>query len=82
MEDIKGYKNVNKITKTEDMWKEVTHKFGSRWSNCLGDIERKHVAIKKPARVGSWYYNYKGLNSIALMAVADVGYKINVYMFM
>ena len=59
----KAIKNVNKITKTEDMWKEVTHKFSQ-------------------ARVGSWYYNYKGLNSIALMAVADVGYKINVYMFM
>ena len=57
------------------MWKEVAHKFGSRWSNCLGAIEGEHVAIKKPPIAGSWYYSYKGLKSIILMAVADVGYK-------
>ena len=58
------------------MWKEVAQKFGSRWSNSSGATGGKHVAIKKPIRAGSLYYNYKGFNSIVLMAVADAGYKL------
>ena len=53
---IDAYKDKVRICpKTEDQWKEVAQKFGSRWSNCLGAIEGKHFAIKKPPRADSWY---------------------------
>lgn len=63
--------------KTEEMWKEFAPKFSSRWNyhNCLGAVNGKHIAMKKPPNVYSYYYNHKGFNSIVLMAVADAGYK-------
>ena len=75
---IDVYKDeVLKCPKTEEEWKEVSEKFSSRWNyhNCLGALDGKHVAMKKPIKGGSFYYNYKGFNSIVLMAVADAGYK-------
>ncbi|XP_045104920.1 uncharacterized protein LOC123500299 [Portunus trituberculatus] len=46
--------------KTEEMWKEVVAKFSSIWNchNCLGAVDGKHIAIKKPLIAGSYYYNY------------------------
>ena len=63
--------------KTEKEWKEVAAGFTSRWNyhNCLGAVDGKHIAMKKPPNAGSYYYNYKGFHSIVLMAVADATYK-------
>lgn len=63
--------------KTGDQWKVVAQKFSSRWNyqNRLGAVNGKHVAIKKPPKSGSLFYNYKGFHSIVLMTVADAGYK-------
>ncbi|XP_046335592.1 uncharacterized protein LOC124117652 [Haliotis rufescens] len=63
--------------KTEEEWKEVAEMFSSRWNyhNCLGALDGKHVATKKPPKAGSLCYNYKGFHSIVLRAVADAGYK-------
>ena len=63
--------------KTEEEWKEDAARFSSRWNyhNCLGAVDGKHIAMKKPPNAGSHYYNYKGFHSIVLMAVADATYK-------
>lgn len=70
-------KEVLSCPKTEDGWKDVAKKFSSRWNyhNCLGAVDGKHVAIRKPPKSGSLYFNYKGFHSIVLMAVADAEYK-------
>ena len=38
--------------------------------NALGAIDGKHISIQKPADGGSFYYNYKHIHSVVLLAVA------------
>ncbi|XP_068223754.1 uncharacterized protein [Palaemon carinicauda] len=59
---------VLRCPKTEEDWKEVAARFSSRWNyhNCLGAVNGKHIAIKKPPNAGSYYYNYKGFHSIGM----------------
>ena len=68
---------VLRCPQTEEEWKEVAAKFSSKWNyhNCLGALDGKHIAIKKPPNAGSYYYNYKGYHSIVQMAVADAGHR-------
>ncbi|XP_046337635.1 uncharacterized protein LOC124119236 [Haliotis rufescens] len=74
---IEVFKEVLSCPKTQEEWKEVAEMFSSRWNyhNCLGALDGKHVPMKKPSKVGSLYYYYKGFHSIVLIAVADAGYK-------
>ncbi|XP_068237595.1 uncharacterized protein [Palaemon carinicauda] len=64
--------------KTEEAWKEVAPRLSFKWNyyNCLGAVDGKHIAIKKPRNAGSYYYYYKGFHSIGLMTVADNSYKV------
>ncbi|XP_034039667.1 putative nuclease HARBI1 [Thalassophryne amazonica] len=62
---------------TAEGWKQVAHHFYNRWNfpHCVGAIDGKHVAIKKPGKSGSVFYNCKGFFSIVLLAIVDAHYK-------
>ncbi|XP_014661400.1 PREDICTED: uncharacterized protein LOC106804647 [Priapulus caudatus] len=65
-------------TPTEpEEWKKLATMFQGRWQfpHALGAIDGKHVALKKPAKSGTTYFNYKGFCSIVLMALVDADYK-------
>ena len=51
---------------------EISKKFETRrnYPHALGAIDRKHVTIRKPSNAGCYYYNYKYMHSIILLAIA------------
>jgi len=58
-------------------WTPIGKVFRVRWNvpHAIGALGGKHVAIRKPAKSGSLYYNYKGFYSMVLMALVDRDYK-------
>ncbi|XP_064081894.1 uncharacterized protein LOC135198255 [Macrobrachium nipponense] len=75
--NIDTYKTeVMKCPKTPEEWNDVAKRFASKWNyfSCVGAVDGKHVAIKKPKGGGSLYFNYKKFYSIILMALFDVKY--------
>ncbi|XP_030844777.1 putative nuclease HARBI1 [Strongylocentrotus purpuratus] len=46
---------------TPEGWKQVAQSFYNCWNlpHCVGSIDGKHVAIRKPPKTGSLFYNYK-----------------------
>ena len=62
---------------TNDAWKTVARQFGHKWNfhHACGALDGKHIAIKKPKKSGSSYFNYKGFFSIVLMGLVDADYK-------
>lgn len=65
------------VPTTNQEWKQIAREFYDQWHfpNCLGAIDGKHVAIKKPVNSGSLYFNYKKFFSIVMMAVANANYE-------
>ncbi len=62
---------------TPDDWMVIANNNSQRWQyqHCLGAIDGKHVAIRKPMNGGSYYYNYKNFYWIVLIALVDGDYK-------
>lgn len=62
---------------TEDGWREVAEVFRTKWNfqHCIGALDGKHVRIKVPKNAGSTYWNYKGYNSVVLLALVDAQYR-------
>lgn len=62
---------------SEQNWINVANQFNHKWQfpNCVGAIDGKHIAIRKPHNAGSDYFNFKRYHSIILMACADAYYK-------
>ncbi|XP_041983244.1 protein ANTAGONIST OF LIKE HETEROCHROMATIN PROTEIN 1-like [Aricia agestis] len=71
-ESLKDYIKIPNVKE----WQDIQIGFASRWNfpNCCGSIDGKHITIQAPPNCGSEYYNYKGTNSIVLMAVVDHDY--------
>lgn len=62
---------------TKDNFLKIAQRFYDKWHipHCLGAVDGRHIRIKKPAKSGSLYYNYKKFYSIVLQAVIDADYK-------
>lgn len=62
---------------TTDGWMKISKEFekNNKFPNCVGTIDGKHIAIKKPPHSGSSYFNYKGFFSIVLLAIVDANKK-------
>jgi len=61
-------------------WKRISVDFEDFWNmpHCLGAIDGKHIAMKKPAHTGTLYHNYKGFFSMVLLAICDARYNFTV----
>nr|CAH7763284.1 unnamed protein product [Callosobruchus chinensis] len=59
---------------TVEECKAVGEGFHRRWQfpNCGGAIDGKHIRITYPAKTGAFYYNYKKVYSIVLMALLNL----------
>lgn len=64
------------VPQNNEDWKEIELGFRTRWNfpGCHGAIDGKHLIIQAPPNCGSEYFNYKGSNSVVLMAVVDHDY--------
>jgi hypothetical protein len=68
------------LPNSHEEWETISNGFRNRWNFplCCGAIDEKHVLINAPEE-GSEYYNYKGFNSVVLMAVADYKYCVSYF---
>ena len=58
-------------------WDKISKAFYSKWNypQCIGAIDGKRVVLQKPDNAGSSFFDYKGHNSIILLAIVDASYR-------
>ena len=66
-----------KTPNTREEWLRIASGFQDRgnFPNCSGAIDGKHIVMAQPGSSGSHYRNYKGTDSIVLLAVVGPNYE-------
>ena len=66
-----------KTPTTTNQWKTISEQYFNMWNfpHCLGSLDGKHIVMRKSWHAGSVYHNYKGTESIVLMAIVDATYR-------
>jgi hypothetical protein len=66
-----------KTPSSHEEWEDIARGFYTRWNfpNGVGAIDGKRILIQQPANSGSHFYDYKGNNSIVLLATIGPDYK-------
>ena len=74
--EILGPDHLN-TPRSKARWLEIADKFEERWNfpNGLGAVDWKHIVIEQPVKSGSHYRNYKGTDSIILLAMVGPEYE-------
>ena len=69
---------VLKLPSTPEGWLHLASLFEKRWNfpNGIGAIDGKRINIQQPGNSGSHYYDYKGHNSLILLAAVGPQYEI------
>lgn len=67
-----------KIPCTTQEWLKIADVFATRWNfpNGIGAIDGKRINIQQPQNSGSHYFDYKGNNSVILLAVIGPRYEV------
>ena len=70
-----------KLPSTSEEWLYLANMFEKRWNfiNGIGAVDGKRITIQQPGKSGSHkshYYNYKGHNSLILLAAVGPQYEI------
>jgi hypothetical protein len=60
---------------SKNEWLKIGNEFEEKWQflNCLGAVKSKQIIPPKGS--GSFFWNYRGSNSIVLLATANVDYE-------
>ena len=73
---LKEFQQEHLICPTDPQeWRSIEEKFRNRWNapHAVGALDGEHIAMKKPKKSGSEYFNYKGYFS--LLALVNAAYK-------
>ena len=73
---IEEFSSEIALPDTPDRWIDLSKDFERQWNlpHCIGALDGKHIAIRKPTGTGTLYYNYKKYFSIVLLALVDANY--------
>ncbi|XP_053968906.1 uncharacterized protein LOC128870321, partial [Anastrepha ludens] len=66
-----------KFPSSKSEWEAIATEFAVKWQfpNCIGALDGKHITFRPSRTDGAFYYNYKGTNSIILLALVDANCK-------
>ncbi|XP_050676907.1 uncharacterized protein LOC126979766 [Leptidea sinapis] len=66
-----------RLPTTVSEWEHISNGFDTKanFPHCLGAVDGKHIRLRKPAKSGSMYLNYKDFFSIILLAIVDSDYR-------